>query len=108
LEAERKSAGGRLEGYPELSLTKAFPMGATTAHGTGRPVNLGAKHAMVEFAVENIGPWWKLHGAQALPSHRRQLICADAEGSKADRLRAYNIHLQNLADQIPVPLTVCG
>ena len=55
---------------------------------------------MVEFAVESIRQWWKLDGAQPLRSHRRQLICADAEGSNADRLRAYKIHLQRLADQI--------
>jgi hypothetical protein len=48
------AAGGRMEGFPEISLTKAFTMEATTAPGTRGPVNLGAKRDMVEFAVGSI------------------------------------------------------
>jgi len=35
------------------------------------------------------------------------LICADAGGSNGNRLRAWKVNLQQLADQIRIPITVC-
>ncbi len=35
------------------------------------------------------------------------LICADAGGSNGNRLRAWKLNLQRVADQIRIPITVC-
>ncbi len=38
---------------------------------------------------------------------RRLLISADAGGSNGPRLRAWKVHLQRLADDLGLPITVC-
>jgi len=70
-------------------------------------VNVGASHDTAEFAVESIRRWWKLDGRQTYSAARRLLICADAGGSNGNRLRAGKVHLQELADQIQISITVC-
>jgi hypothetical protein len=34
-------------------------------------------------------------------------LCADAGGSNGNRLRAWKLNLQQMADQIRIPVTVC-
>ena len=70
-------------------------------------VNVGVTHDTAEFAVESIRRWWKLDGGKTYPAARRLLICADAGGSNGNRLRAWKLNLQQLADQIQIPITVC-
>ena len=48
------------------------------------------------------------YGWRAAPSHvTRLLICADGGGSNGSRLRAWKLHLQRLANEITLPITVC-
>jgi hypothetical protein len=70
-------------------------------------VNVGVTHDTAEFAVESICRWWKLDGRKTYPAARRLLICADAGGSNGNRLRLWKLNLQQLADQIQLPITVC-
>jgi hypothetical protein len=70
-------------------------------------VNVGVSHDTAEFAVESIRRWWKLDGRPTYAAARRLLICADAGGSNGNRLRAWKVHLQELADQIQIEITVC-
>ncbi len=46
-------------------------------------------------------------GRRSYRHAKRLLICADAGGSNGNRLRAWKIHLQVLADQIAIPISVC-
>ena len=46
-------------------------------------------------------------GRYTYPHLRRLLISADAGGSNGNRLRAWKLHLQHLADELRVPITVC-
>jgi hypothetical protein len=74
-------------------------------------VNVGVTHDTAEFAVERIRRTQrvprKLDGRKTYPSARRSLICADAGGSNGNRLRAWKLNLQRVADQIRIPITVC-
>ena len=46
-------------------------------------------------------------GTRSYPSARRLLIAADAGGSNGTRLRAWKAHLQRLANELHLPITVC-
>jgi Rhodopirellula transposase DDE domain len=51
--------------------------------------------------------WWKLDGRRTYPAAQRLPIYADAGGSSGNRLRAWKLNLQQMADQIRIPITVC-
>jgi hypothetical protein len=93
--------------FPSLAQGKALPYGVYDRGKNRAVVNVGVTHDTAEFAVESIRRWWKLDGRQTYPGANRLLICADAGGSNGHRLRAWKVHLQHLADQIQIPITVC-
>src|ERR1017187_4737419 len=93
--------------FPSLAQGKALPYGVYDSGQNRAVVNVGITHDTAEFAVESIRRWWKLDGRKTYPAAGRLLICADAGGSNGNRLRAWKLNLQHLADQIQIPITVC-
>jgi hypothetical protein len=93
--------------FPSLARGKALPYGVYDSGRNRAVVNVGVTHDTAEFAVESIRRWWKLDGQTLYPAAARLLICADAGGSNGNRLRAWKVNLQQLADQIRIPITVC-
>ena len=96
-----------LHDFPHLGEGKAIPYGAYDLAQDRALVNVGVTHDTAEFAVESIRRWWRWLGQRTYPHAARLLICADAGGSNGNRLRAWKLHLQQLADAIGVPITVC-
>jgi len=92
--------------FPHLGKGKAIPYGAYDVAQDRALVNVGVTHDTAEFAVESVRRWWRWLGRKAYPNASRLLICADAGGSNGNRLRAWKLHLQSLANQIGVPITV--
>jgi hypothetical protein len=106
----------RLKGQPEKVMVHDFPSrseGFAIPYGTydvasdRAVVNIGVTHDTAEFAVESIRRWWRLLGRRSYASARRLLICADAGGSNGNRLRAWKLYLQDLADDLGFAITVC-
>jgi len=93
--------------FPSLAQGKALPYGVYDTGQNRAVVNVGVTHDTAEFAVESIRRWWKLDGRKSYPAAGRLLICADAGGSNGNRLRAWKLNLQQTADQIQIPITVC-
>lgn len=93
--------------FPSLGVGKAIPYGTYDLAQDRAVVNVGVTHDTAEFAVESIRRWWRLMGKRAYPDARRLLISADAGGSNGNRLRAWKMHLQRLADELSVPITAC-
>jgi len=93
--------------FPSLAQGKALPYGVYDTGQNRAVVNVGVTHDTAEFAVESIRRWWKLDGRKSYPAAGRLLICADAGGSNGNRLRAWKVNLQEMADQIQIPITVC-
>ena len=93
--------------FPSLAEGKGIPYGAYEEAHNEAVVNVGITHDTAEFAVASIRQWWKLAGHHRYPQAQRLLLCADAGGSNGYRLRAWKLHLQALADQLQVPITVC-
>src|SRR5215469_11861638 len=93
--------------FPSLAQGKALPYGVYDTGQNRAVVNVGVTHDTAEFAVESIRRWWKMDGRRSYPAAGQLLICADAGGSNGNRLRAWKLHLQQMADQIQMPITVC-
>ena len=93
--------------FPSWAKGKGIPYGAYDEAHNEAVVNVGVTHETAEFAVESIRRWWRLAGRKRYPQARQLLICADAGGSNGYRQRAWKFHLQRLADQLQLPITVC-
>ncbi len=64
-------------------------------------------HDTSEFAVESIRQWWLLFGRYNYPNTTGIMICGDGGGSNGSRNRGWKFFLQELANQIGIPITVC-
>ena len=92
---------------PQQADGKAFTYGAYDVARARAVVSVGISHDTAEFAVESIRRWWHTDGAPRYRTSTRLLICADGGGSNGSRLRAWTLHLQRLANEITIPITVC-
>lgn len=93
--------------FPSLADGKAIPYGAYDVNQNRAVVNVGITHDTAEFAVESIRRWWRLDGRRRYRSARRLLICADSGGSNSSRAQAWKLHLQQLADETGLSISVC-
>jgi transposase len=93
--------------FPSQAEGKAIPYGTYDVNENCAVVNVGITHDTAEFAVESIRRWWRLDGQRRYRSARRVLICADSGGSNSSRTRAWKLHLQQLADETGLSISVC-
>jgi hypothetical protein len=93
--------------FPHLGVGPAIPYGAYDQQRNEGFVNVGISHDTAEFAVESVRRWWRWIGRRRYPEAQRLLLCADGGGSNGSRNRAWKYHLQQLADQSGLPVTVC-
>jgi hypothetical protein len=93
--------------FPHLGEGKAIAYGTYDVAQDQALVNVGVSHDTAQFAVESIRRWWRMLGRRSYPRASRLLICADAGGSNGNRLRAWKVYLQRLAEDIRIPISVC-
>ncbi len=93
--------------YPSLAGGTAIPYGAYDVQRNEGFVNVGMSHDTAEFAVESLRRWWRLFGRRRYPRAKALLLCADGGGSNGSRNRAWKYHLQQLADDLGLAITVC-
>src|SRR6516162_7312703 len=93
--------------FPSWAKGKGIPYGAYDEAHNEAVVSVGVTHETSEFAVASIRRWWSLAGRKRYPLATRLLICADAGGSNGYRLRAWKFQLQQLANQLRIPIPVC-
>jgi len=70
-------------------------------------VSVGTDHDTASFAVETIRRWWNSMGKPTYPQATSLMITADCGGSNGARLRLWKMELQNFADEVGMPITVC-
>ena len=70
-------------------------------------VSVGIDHDTAQFAVNSIRRWWYEMGQERFPRARQLLITADGGGSNSHRSRLWKVSLQELADELGMPLFVC-
>jgi len=90
---------------PELG--RAIPYGVYDLGSNTGWVSVGIDHDTAEFAVETIRRWWRWMGQKYYPQAKRLLITADAGGSNGSRLRLWKTEIQNLADELKIPISIC-
>jgi hypothetical protein len=70
-------------------------------------VSVGIDHDTAQFAANSIRRWWNEMGQGRFPRARELLITADGGGSNSHRSRLWKVSLQELADELGIPLFVC-
>jgi Rhodopirellula transposase DDE domain len=93
--------------FPSLGNGKATPYGIYDVNRNEGMVNVGMSYDTSEFAVESIRQWWLMFGRINYPNAKKLMICADGGGSNGSRNRGWKFYLQELVDQIKIPITVC-
>lgn len=93
--------------FPDPQLGKAIPYGIYDVGRNLGWVNVGCDHDTASFAVASIRRWWTHMGSGLYKTPKPLLICADSGGSNGYRVRLWKVELQELADTLGVPVTVC-
>jgi Rhodopirellula transposase DDE domain len=88
-------------------LGRANPYGVYDLAADSAWVSVGTDHDTASFAVSTIGRWWQQMGKQRYPAATELTITADCGGSNGYRTRLWKVELQNLADDLGIPITVC-
>lgn len=88
-------------------LGKVAPYGVYDIGDNSAWVSVGISSDTAEFAVESIRRWWNELGYDRYSMLDELLITADGGGSNGYRTRLWKYELQELADEIGVPITVC-
>ncbi len=97
----------RIHDFVLPGVGRAIPYGVYDLGTNTGWVSVGIDHDTASFAVESIRRWWKWMGRRAYPRAHRLLITADAGGSNGARLRLWKVELQQLADELQLPISVC-
>ncbi|MEX6431195.1 ISAzo13-like element transposase-related protein, partial [Ferrimicrobium acidiphilum] len=64
-------------------------------------------HDTAAFAVATIRRWWLSVGSPAYPNATELLITADGGASNGSRVRLFKLEIQELVDEIGIPITIC-
>ena len=93
--------------FPIKCVGKAVPYGVYDIGKDMGWVNVGCDSDTASFAMESIRRWWRGMGKRVHPEAKGLMICADSGGSNGYRLRLWKVELQNFAEEIGLPITVC-
>jgi hypothetical protein len=93
--------------FPSDAVGKAIPYGVYDVGSNRGFVNVGTRPDTPDFAVERIRLWWKHDGHAGYPSADSLPIFAVSGGSTGARRRLWKVRLQEWADEVRLPITVC-
>ena len=97
----------KVHDFIDPKLGRAVPYGVYDLADNKGWVSVGTDHDTASFAVHAIKRWWLTLGQRRYPKACRLMITADGGGSNGHRVRLWKIELQNLADTLGIPITVC-
>lgn len=97
----------RVHDFIDKKLGKAIPYGVYDLASNQGWVSVGITSDTAQFAVASIRRWWNEMGTARFPRARKLMITADGGGSNSSRNRLWKVSLQELADEIQIPLYVC-
>jgi hypothetical protein len=93
--------------FPSLGDGTAIPYGASDLQRNRGFGNVGMTPDTADFAVASLRRWWQLRGRRAYAHAPGLLLCAAGGGSNGSRSRGWQCHLQQLTDELGLPITVC-
>lgn len=97
----------KVHDFKDKDLGHARPYGVYDLQQNEGWVNVGINHDTAEFAVHSIRTWWQEMGQPLYPMASSLLITADGGGSNGYRVRLWKVELQNLANELGFPISVC-
>ncbi len=97
----------RVHDFLDKKLGKAIPYGVYDLASNEGWVSVGITCDTARFAVASIRRWWTEMGAKRFPRARKLMITADGGGSNSSRNRLWKVALQDLANDLGLPLHVC-
>ena len=97
----------RVHDFLDKKLGKAIPYGVYDLASNEGWVSVGITCDTARFAVASIRRWWTEMGAARFPRARKLMITADGGGSNSSRNRLWKVALQDLANDLGLPLHVC-
>src|SRR5947209_9938591 len=96
----------RVHDFQDPALGKAIPYGVYDVTNNEGWVSVGIDHDTARFAAQTLARWWRQMGGRRFPRARKLLITADGGGSNGARSRLWKVALQDLADELGLPLSV--
>jgi transposase len=96
----------KVHDFVEPELGRAIPYGVYDLAANSGWVSVGVDNDTSSFAVETIRRWWQSMGSERYANAERLLITADGGGSNGARVRLWKVELQNLADELGIPISV--
>ena len=93
--------------FPSEAECQATPYGIDDRQANQALVMVGQSAVTAGFAVASIKYWWPKFGSVRYPQARHLVIEADAGGCHGHRTRLWKWKLQQLADEMALPITVC-
>jgi hypothetical protein len=97
----------RVHDFLDTKLGKAIPYGVYDLASNEGWVSVGITHDTARFAAASIRRWWSEMGTARFPRARKLMITADGGGSNSSRSRLWKVALQELANDVHLPLHVC-
>jgi hypothetical protein len=93
--------------FIDKELGKVIPYGVFDLSENKGWVSVGIDHDTAHFACEAIRRWWKKMGSKRYRDAKALLITADGGGSNGSRCRLWKVALQELTNQLRMPIHVC-
>lgn len=97
----------RVHDFIDKKLGKAIPYGIYDLASNQGWVSVGITRDTAQFAVASIRRWWGEMGSVRFQRARKLMITADGGVSNSSRNRLWKVSLQELADEIQIPLQIC-
>ena len=92
--------------FVDKKLGRANPYGVYDMADNSAWVSVGTDHDTASFAVSTIRRWWFAMGSYLYPEAQELVITADGGGSNGSRVRLWKIELQQLANELNIPIHV--
>lgn len=92
--------------FPLPENGKAVPYGVYDLINNEGYVHVGISKDTAQFAVQSIRTWWNQMGKERFPNAKKLYITADGGGSNGSRCRLWKYELQQLSNQIGLPIEV--
>lgn len=96
----------KVHDFVDDELGRANPYGVYDLGSNSAWVSVGTDHDTASFAVATIRRWWLAMGQTAYPYAKELMITADGGGSNGSRVRLWKLELQQLADELAIPIRV--
>ena len=92
--------------FVDKELGRANPYGVYDLANNAGWVSVGTDHDTASFAVSTIRRWWLVMGKPFYSDAKELIITADGGGSNGSRVRLWKLELQQLSDELGIPIRV--